>query len=525
MAKNYILAEYRNETRKIEGDWSKKKFNELVSAVKSRFGIEQQVDFKIFDKGANTYFTIDRSEMREIRKGALVKVVNAKRGAKATKGDTNTGGRGRRGTVDTRSGDVRGNNNRDNGRKGNRKGGGRGGNLPPGVPAYSKADDNRRNNWNVGSPVELFSDRASKWVKGKIIDVFHDHEGEWLLVEYQGFRQKEIQRFSNYVRFPLGRGDSRDNGRDGGNGRAERKKKEDPMKRKRREKGDETQGRDGGRKDRGDRADRGGRKEEKRARKEGKKVTTQSKFRKRREDEAERETAENEIQLKGNSNNLKQYIDRAAILLRGPLPKSEEDIAEEEEARVAAEVVAEMEKEKAEDEAKAAEEAKTVGGDDDAKVETGGRVKEVKKERKPRGQFGGVLPTPSKKFDVVYLVGIGRAMGHVVSCVELIKRIVPGLHQTTELETVEFKDVYEPTEEGLDNVEVSRFVTRLKVTLAVSGKDLDSASLGYQAPIAPDEFAANIEYKYPDEQRQKRRAKGRGRRRQREEKKAAAGGQ
>lgn len=511
MAKNYILAEYRNETRKIEGDWSKKKFNELVSAVKSRFGIEQQVDFKIFDKGANTYFIIDRSEMRELRKGALVKVVNAKGGRKATKAATRKSG-------DARN-DSRGNNrdNRDNGRKGRK-----GGNLPPGVPAYSKADDARRNNWNVGSQVELFSDRASKWVKGKIIDVFHDHEGEWLLVEYQGFRQKEIQRFSNYVRSASRdngradreRGDSRDNGR------AERKKKEDPMKRKRREKGDEPTRGDGGRKDRD--GGRGGRekREEKREKRE-KKVTTQSKFRKRRvEDEAERETPENEIQLKGNSNNLKQYIDRAAILLRGPLPKTEEDLAEEAEAKAAAEEAAKV---AAEEEAKAAEEAKVEAGDDDAKVESEAakETKAVKKERKPRGPA-----PPSKKFDVVYLVGIGRAMGHVVSCVELIKRIVPGLHQTTELETVEFKDVYEPTEEGLENVEVSRFVTRLKVTLAVSGKDLDSASLGYQSPIAPDEFAANIEYKYPDEQRQKRRAKGRGRRRQREEKKAAvAGGQ
>ena len=84
-----------------------------------------------------------------------------------------------------------------------------------------------------------------------------------------------------------------------------------------------------------------------------------------------------------------------------------------------------------------------------------------------------------------------------------------------------FLTVYEPTEEGLQNVEVSRFVTRLKVTLAVSAKDLDTSSLGYQAPIAPDEFAANIEYKYPDEQREKRRAKG-SRRRRREAKAAAA---
>lgn len=462
MAKNYILAEYRNETRKIEGDWSKKKYNQLVKAVTSRFGIDHDVDFRVFDKGANTYFTIDRSEMREIRKGGLVKVVRAK-GSKAG------GAKGGRGSGKA-SNDV---SPTKGGRGKGRKKGGQ--NLPPGVPPYSKADDARRNAWKVGSRVELFSDRASKWVKGKIIEVFHDHEGEWLLVEYQGFRQKEIQRFSNYVRPETP---------------AARKKKEDPMKRKRRE---EQEANQGGRKGKGGDKDEsgGGRREKREKRQREKKVTTQSKFKKRpaNKEEAREEPPENEIQLKGNSANLKQYIDRAAILFRGPLKRKDDE--EEEEVKAAPEEPA----------------AEAKAGDEDAKEAA------PKKERKPSG--------PSRKFDVVSLVGIGRAMGHVVSCVELIKRIVPGLHQDTQLETVEFKDVYEPTEEGLQNVEVSRFVTRLKVTLAVSAKDLDTSSLGYQAPIAPDEFAANIEYKYPDEQREKRRAKG-SRRRRREAKAAAA---
>merc|ERR1712013_140399 len=266
------------------------------------------------------------------------------------------------------------------------------------------------------------------------------------------------------------------------------------MKRKRGRESEDDSGK-GGRK--------GGEKKEAREKRERKprekKVTTQTKYRKRpaAKDEAE-EAPENEIQLKGNSTNMKQYIDRAAILLRGPLPKRKDE--EEEEVKAPAEEPAAVEAENKE------------AGDDDAKE---AKESAPKKERKPRGP----LP-PSKKFDVVYLVGIGRAMGHVVSCVELIKRIVPGLHQMTELETVEFKDVYEPTEEGLKEVSVSRYVTRLKVTLAVSGKDLDTSSLGYQAPIEPDEFAANIEYKYPDEQREKRRLKGLERRRQREAKAA-----
>jgi len=476
MAKNYILAEYRNETRKIEGDWSKKKYGQLVKAVTSRFGIDHDVDFRVFDKGANTYFTIDRSEMREIRKGGLVKVVRAK----GSKAGGAKGGRGAGKATPDKSG-------RGDGRKAGRGKGKGGQNLPPGVPPYSKADDARRNAWTIGSRVELFSDRASKWVKGKIIDVFHDHEGEWLLVEYQNFRQKEIQRFSNYVR---------------PESREPRKKKEDPMKRKRREETETQGGRKGG-KGQGRREESGaggkgdGRREKREKRTREKKVTTQSKFRKRSaKDDVEREEpAENEIQLKGNSTNLKQYVDRAAILFRGPLKRKDDEEEEEVKAPAAAEEPA------------AGGDAEAKAGDDDAKEVA------PKKERKPRG--------PSRKFDVVSLVGIGRAMGHVVSCVELIKRIVPGLHQDTTLETVEFKDVYEPTEEGLQNVEVSRFVTRLKVTLAVNAKDLDTSSLGYQAPMAPDEFAANIEYKYPDEQREKRRQKG-SRRRRREAKAAAA---
>merc|ERR1712244_199838 len=51
-----------------------------------------------------------------------------------------------------------------------------------------------------GSKIEIYSEGQRRWEKGEIVKVFRDNEGEWLLIKYAGFRTKEIQRFSNYIR-------------------------------------------------------------------------------------------------------------------------------------------------------------------------------------------------------------------------------------------------------------------------------------------------------------------------------------
>lgn len=71
--------------------------------------------------------------------------------------------------------------------------------------------------------------------------------------------------------------------------------------------------------------------------------------------------------------------------------------------------------------------------------------------------------------------------------------------------------VYEPTESGLKDVEVSRSVSGIRLTLSCGAKDVDSAAAGYQEPTQHDDSFGQIEYKYPDEVKQRRNKKGKRR--------------
>jgi len=84
-----------------------------------------------------------------------------------------------------------------------------------------------------------------------------------------------------------------------------------------------------------------------------------------------------------------------------------------------------------------------------------------------------------------------RAMGltiqKAITVAEILKRRIAGLHQLTELGSVEVIDIFEPLEEGLDRVEVTRKIPAINITL--STQPLNSYHPGYQAPIPPDVFA------------------------------------
>ena len=65
----------------------------------------------------------------------------------------------------------------------------------------------------------------------------------------------------------------------------------------------------------------------------------------------------------------------------------------------------------------------------------------------------------------------GNAISKLIPTIELIKHRIEGLYQNTKISTLEIKDEYEPLEEGLDRVVISRKVTMLEITL--SKKPLD----------------------------------------------------
>eukprot|EP01084_Bolivina_argentea_P025625 47661_1 len=170
---SYVLAEYNDQTRKIQGEWKKKSYKNLMSEIRSKFSIDRSIDLeiKVYDKKNNKYFSIDKYEMNEIPKGGLIRVVKTKSQIKTKKPSSPKRGTGISSVM-----------------------------KPPGVPPYSKQDDLKRNNWKINSHVEIYSEGQRKWQKGTIVDIFNDNEGEWLVIKYAGFRTKEIQRFSNYIR-------------------------------------------------------------------------------------------------------------------------------------------------------------------------------------------------------------------------------------------------------------------------------------------------------------------------------------
>ncbi|XWS25943.1 hypothetical protein CRYUN_Cryun27aG0110700 [Craigia yunnanensis] len=86
---------------------------------------------------------------------------------------------------------------------------------------------------------------------------------------------------------------------------------------------------------------------------------------------------------------------------------------------------------------------------------------------------------------------MGRAINKAVTIVELIKRRIVGLHQITSIGSTDITDMWEPLEEGLLPLETTRHVSMITITL--SKKELNTSSVGYQAPLPADQVKASIE--------------------------------
>ncbi|XP_051575858.1 ribonuclease P protein subunit p25-like protein [Myxocyprinus asiaticus] len=82
----------------------------------------------------------------------------------------------------------------------------------------------------------------------------------------------------------------------------------------------------------------------------------------------------------------------------------------------------------------------------------------------------------------IMFTGVGPSVAKAITCVEIMKRRVHGLHQHTKLAYRTVQEVWEPLEPeaGLDSLTVSRNVPCLWVLL--SRDSLDRNQPGYQAP-------------------------------------------
>jgi len=104
----------------------------------------------------------------------------------------------------------------------------------------------------------------------------------------------------------------------------------------------------------------------------------------------------------------------------------------------------------------------------------------------------------------VIVQATGNALTKAVTAAEVIKRRFKGLHQITELKSVEIVDEYEPLEEGLDKVSDTRSLPVIEIKL--SKEALDTSDKGYQPPL--DESQVQ---EYDAEEMARGRGRGRGR--------------
>ncbi|EOX93967.1 Alba DNA/RNA-binding protein isoform 3, partial [Theobroma cacao] len=85
-----------------------------------------------------------------------------------------------------------------------------------------------------------------------------------------------------------------------------------------------------------------------------------------------------------------------------------------------------------------------------------------------------------KRVKEIVLKAMGQAISKTVAIAEIIKKRIPRLHQDTAISSVSITDVWEPIEEGLVPVEMTRHVSMISITL--SARELNKNSAGYQAP-------------------------------------------
>ncbi|XP_066472754.1 ribonuclease P protein subunit p25-like protein [Tiliqua scincoides] len=114
------------------------------------------------------------------------------------------------------------------------------------------------------------------------------------------------------------------------------------------------------------------------------------------------------------------------------------------------------------------------------------KVKDGSKIRNLMGYAIGKMESEAMR--QVLFSGAGKAISKTITCVEIMKRRLGGLHQITKVFFKQTEEIWEPIvpEAGLDPLTVKRNVPAICVLLS---KDLlDAQELGYQAPGSSDAF-------------------------------------
>ncbi|XP_039120695.1 LOW QUALITY PROTEIN: ribonuclease P protein subunit p25-like protein [Dioscorea cayenensis subsp. rotundata] len=81
-----------------------------------------------------------------------------------------------------------------------------------------------------------------------------------------------------------------------------------------------------------------------------------------------------------------------------------------------------------------------------------------------------------KRIGEIVLKAMGQAISKTVAIAEILKKRIPGLHQDTKISSVSITDVWEPIEEGLVPLEMTRHVSMISISL--STRELSKNSPG-----------------------------------------------
>ncbi|XP_019414044.1 PREDICTED: glycine-rich cell wall structural protein 1.0-like isoform X4 [Lupinus angustifolius] len=92
----------------------------------------------------------------------------------------------------------------------------------------------------------------------------------------------------------------------------------------------------------------------------------------------------------------------------------------------------------------------------------------------------------------IVLKAMGQAISKTVAIAEIFKKRIPQLHQDTAISSVSITDVWEPIEEGLVPVEMTRHVSMISITLSTG--ELNKDAPGYQAPNNVEQAKPNFNY-------------------------------
>ncbi|KAA8499934.1 Ribonuclease P protein subunit p25-like protein [Porphyridium purpureum] len=87
------------------------------------------------------------------------------------------------------------------------------------------------------------------------------------------------------------------------------------------------------------------------------------------------------------------------------------------------------------------------------------------------------------KAEGITVVGLGEAINKTVTVVECVKRLVPGLHQITQISTVSITEEWEPTQKGLEKILTSKITSCIKIFLTTNPAASHPSHSCYQGPL------------------------------------------